>query len=534
MFEDKISGGKSEERGFSNGFLVNVLGRVVNQNDRSFGAENLSHAAWARFRMAVRADGLSQHLVTNREHFKDAREIQIFQAFLRRCFNIERTVYKNDTNAEIPDGGDILVKSLGVMSLLPLRSAVSEALRTKPQLPGLFDETGIADRETSRREWQENTSENIKNALNSVKYDSFEDDEFVKFRLSDSTILVNRKHPFVMEHSKSKAEKDLTRTVAMVNFLSDIYALEEGIEPGILENVRLYRDKLMRFKAMQSSKSGVHIAQILTQAQAKSNSSMEMETILADALQYIGFAVQKRGGAGEPEGIAFAKLFATDHLPTDSDPEPPLYKFTYDTKSTKHSAAKTGNLSLDAINEHKQRYGTDYALVIAPGFQDGTVVTRCKQLNITPITASDIGKILEYTVEYGAIPLDRFRKLFELHDPDKVSEWVKQLEGVLAADRRLTIDVFLRALEHLRGKVPDVLDAGTISYTCRQVLQVGSVTDADVLNLIRGLSILVPDLVGLSGSSKILINTTPNRVAEAVQSQLKKLHGTGSDGTELN
>jgi len=109
LFEDKISGGKSEERGFSNGFLVNVLGRVVNQNDRSFGAENLSHAAWAGFRGAVRADGLSQHLVTNREHFKDAREIQIFRAFLRRCFNLARTVYNNDTNAEMPDGGDILI-----------------------------------------------------------------------------------------------------------------------------------------------------------------------------------------------------------------------------------------------------------------------------------------------------------------------------------------------------------------------------------------------------------------------------------------
>ena len=44
----KSAGGKAEERGWSNGFFVNVLGRVVNQSDPSFGAENLSHAAWAR------------------------------------------------------------------------------------------------------------------------------------------------------------------------------------------------------------------------------------------------------------------------------------------------------------------------------------------------------------------------------------------------------------------------------------------------------------------------------------------------------
>lgn len=49
LFENEISGGKSEERGASNGFHVNVLGRVVNQGDPSFGERNLSHAAWARF-----------------------------------------------------------------------------------------------------------------------------------------------------------------------------------------------------------------------------------------------------------------------------------------------------------------------------------------------------------------------------------------------------------------------------------------------------------------------------------------------------
>ena len=37
LYEEKISGGKSEDRGASNGFLVNVLGRVVNQGDPSFG-----------------------------------------------------------------------------------------------------------------------------------------------------------------------------------------------------------------------------------------------------------------------------------------------------------------------------------------------------------------------------------------------------------------------------------------------------------------------------------------------------------------
>lgn len=143
LFENQISGGKSEERGSSNGFHINVLGRLVNQADPSFGEENLSHAAWARFRMAARADGLNAFLTTDREKFKEKRDLKIFRAFLRRCFNFARNNYDSDTNAAMPDGGDVLVKSLGVLSLSPLRNVVSEALKSQ-SLPirDLFDDQG--------------------------------------------------------------------------------------------------------------------------------------------------------------------------------------------------------------------------------------------------------------------------------------------------------------------------------------------------------------------------------------------------------
>ena len=70
LYNDEISGGKSSQRGSSNGFFVNVLGRVVNLADPTFGEKNLSHAAWARFRMTIRADGLNDLLTTDREKLK--------------------------------------------------------------------------------------------------------------------------------------------------------------------------------------------------------------------------------------------------------------------------------------------------------------------------------------------------------------------------------------------------------------------------------------------------------------------------------
>lgn len=524
LFIDKISGGRSDERGASNGFHVNVLGRVVNQDDPSFGEKNLNHAAWARFRMTVRADGLNQLLTINREQFQERRELKIFRAYLRKVFNKARTYYDSDQNAELPDGGDLLVKSLGVLSLSPLRNVVSEALTKQPAIRNLFDDSGIDDREATWKSWRDNTADNIKNALGQVRYEKLDDDSFVKFRIADNTIVINKEHPFVAEHSRTKAEKELMRTIAMVDLLTDIYTLDIGVEPSTLESIREYRDKLMRFRAMQQRQSGTYIAKLLLQTQHDSSNSKRMEAVLSDALRYIGFQVRDLGKPGDPEGIASAYAYPTLTNPTRDDPFPPLYSFSFDAKSSKHESSKTGNINLDGVVEHRNRYEADHALVVAPGFEEGAITTRCGEQDVTPMTARDLGRLLEYTVEHGAIPLTKLREVFQLHDPTAVTTWVDELENWLKDQRHLTIDIFLKALENLKGDVPDVLAASLIAYQCRKVFKAVTVKDEEVIAVAKGLSILVPDLVGVD-NDKIVVNASPERVAAAVKAQLENLHG---------
>lgn len=523
LFENHISGGKSDERGSANGFHVNVLGRLVNQADPSFGEENLSHAAWARFRMTVRADGLNSFLTTDREKLKECYELKLFRAFLRRAFNMARNQYDSDENASMPDGGDVLVRSLGVMSLSPLRNVVAEALRTKSPIRDLFDETGIVDRDAKRQAWRDNTSDNIKNALSDVKYESSGDSGFVKFRLSDSMIVVNKDHPFVVEHSRTRAEKELLRTIAMVSLLTDVYALDIGITPTALQDMREYRDRLLRFRAMQQRRSGTYIATLLLQMQNDSSNSKHLEVVLSDALRYLGFDVKDLAKSGEPEGVASAYPFPAKAIATAENPTPPLYSFTFDAKASKHEVAATGNIKLDGINEHRVRYKADHALVVAPGFSDGALTVRCEQQKVTPMMASDLGKLLEYTVEYGAIPITKLREVFYIYDPVKVSQWVIDLKSWLQSKRPLTLDIFLKALDNLKGQIPDVLPAGTLALECRRSLKAVSVTEDDVVSLVRGLSILIPDLVGIDGD-KIVVNASAEKVANAVEIQLERLH----------
>jgi hypothetical protein len=534
LFVDRISGGKSDARGASNGFHVNVLRRVVNQQDPSFGEKDLSHAAWARFRMAVRADGLNTFLTTDREKFRERQQLKLFRSFLRKIFNKARAFYDNDQNAGLPDGGDVLVRSLGVLSLSPLRNVVAEVLgkpETDVAVPGLFDDQGVQDREAKRKSWHENTAENIKNALDQVKYERLEDEEFVKFRIVDNTIIVNPNHPFSLEHSRTKAEKELVRTIAMVNFLSDVYALDIGVQPAILDSIRKYRDQLMRYRALQRRQSGVYIAKLLLQTQHESDNSDLFEAVLSDALRYLGFQVRDLAKSGEPEGIASAYPLPAQSNPTKENPNPPLYSFSFDAKSSKHASASTGNIKLDGVVQHRNKFKADHALVVAPGFTGPAINERCAQQKVTPMSARDLGRLLEYTVQFGAIPVTKMREIFQIYDHVAVSAWVDGLETWLRQQRTLTIDIFLRALDNLKGKVPDALPASMIAFECRERLSAVSVKDVDVIALVQGLSILIPDLVGISGD-KITVNASAERIAASVTSQLDKLHSTDEAGRE--
>jgi hypothetical protein len=163
--------------------------------------------------------------------------------------------------------------------------------------------------------------------------------------------------------------------------------------------------------------------------------------------------------------------------------------------------------------------------VVAPGFQSGAIETRCEEQKVTPLAARDLGRLLEYTVEHGAIPITKLREVFQLYTPTATSKWVEELEQWIEKQRPLTLTIFLKALENLKGKVPDVLQAGLIAYECRERLGAINVKDDDVIAVVRGLSILIPDLVGIEEKTlRIVVNASAERIAAAVASQLEKLH----------
>jgi hypothetical protein len=515
LFTEKISGGKSEETAASNGFFVNVLGRVTN-NDPAFGEKDLSHSAWARFRMTVRADGLDKLLAVNREQFRQSRALRIFRSFLRKGFNEARSCYDNVVNSAWAETGKVIVEAWGTLPLQPLREVVAQSILGPAPISGLVDTRGIEDRQAAVEDWQRETKEDMRKVIETVSFEPMEPEAgMVQYRLSDRSVIVNSSHPFVQEHFETNEQKRAIRNAALIDLLTDVFAFEMGVDPAQIEDLRKHRDRMARLVAQIDRKSGVLIARILIEMSTYKE-FRPFEILVSDALDYLGFTVEKLAIPGEPEGIARA-------YPTPlSDASSQTYSFTFDAKSSKSGKVKTGNVNVAGLARHREKHSATYALVVAPEFEEGALDEECTQNRITPIRARDVGKLLQLSAEYGAIPLTKLREIFKLTSPQTVAEWVDSLAKWLASNRSLTFDLFFEALRKVEKEIPDVLSASVIALKCREVSGNNKITDTNVQSLARGLQILIPDLIRVEGKD-IFISAHPDKIADAVAKQLDRI-----------
>ena len=164
---------------------------------------------------------------------------------------------------------------------------------------------------------------------------------------------------------------------------------------------------------------------------------------------------------------------------------------------------------------------------MAPDFEGGALEKECTENRVTPMRAEDMGTLLLYTAQFGAIPLTKLREVFKFASPDAVAEWVKDLRIWLQQQRRLTFDVFIEALRQVEQDIPDTLAAAVLARECRKLVQT-EVTKFDILALARGLQIMVPDLVRVD-KEDIVISAHPNKLVDAVASQLNVVKDAAED-----
>lgn len=514
LYRERIAGGISEEVAFSHGFHVNVLGRIVNHDDPFFGLTDLSHSVWSRFRMTVRADGMDEFLTTSRESLKDLPPVRAFRDFLMRCFNVARTEYNKADKDSIHDTSDLLLRAFGPKSLSPLRDFVTATLDGDQEpIDQLIELVSTGEDGDAAAEWRQRTGSSLRESLRNVRWENRGGQTSISvFRPANSQFLLNSEHPFSLEHS-SKAEKRVVEEMALVNFLADVYALDVGVPAATMRSVLAYREDLLKLRSYESRRSALLLAEMLRDSQ-RDGDFKKLEKAMGNALRCLGFDVVEMAASGEPEGVAYAK-------PIPYTDKGYLYSFTFDAKSTKKETAATNNLNHARLSLHRDDNNADYQLTVAPGFQGGRLPELNKREGVTTMLAADLAKLLRYTAEFGAIPLEKLREIFNHDNPDELSQWVDDLEGWIREKQKISMGDFIKFLVEETQGVEESLPIGMLAAVLRRNKGI-KISENDIRSLALGLSVLLPELVSLD-QQNIVIGVSPERLADAFKKQVESI-----------
>ncbi|MEI9988470.1 MAG: ATP-binding protein [Rhizomicrobium sp.] len=515
IFKSRISGGKSDRVDASNGFFVNVRGRVIKPEDPYFGIDNLNHSAWAKFRATIRADGLDDRISVNRESIADSVELQIVRAILKKLFNKARGVHDAAGEAGWPDAGAVLAEKWGTVPFEPLVRVVGE--RLYGTLPGFVDTTHVSDFAQTQREWEASPP---KDAIREVVLkDGAREDRLVTYDLATRSVIVNKSHPFAREHGTTHEQLRLLRDTAFVELLTEAFMADIGISDDRIKEISDYRERTYRLVAQVGRRSAAQIASMLVEA---TNHEKGFERIIGDALEHIGFAVERLGQSGQPEGIATANITAAS---SGSGDVRQAYSMTYDAKSSARGKASTHNVGFSTLARHRIDAGANYALVVAPDFAEGALQKEAAASGVTPIRAKDLAALVMLTVGYGPLDLGAFKSIFALHDPDAVADWVLQLQKSLASKLQLQLDTLIQALDQITKENPDrpdALNCTLIAEECRKILKNKTFpAKNDVANVIRGLAVTIPNIISIADSGfEVTLSAPAQKIREALAHQL--------------
>jgi len=365
------------------------------------------------------------------------------------------------------------------------------------------------------------------------------DKPFVIYDPRRRAAVLNQSHPFVANYIGSKATAEPLKLLGLTEILVQAYLLDENVSPDSVARVVKRRDGFLRALTNRYPRSAHVIAQALRDA---TNNENALEDALGDALELLGFEVERFGGASHGvDGIA------TAHLGWRTGGESSIsYALTYDAKSTANAKKKLtqdengdpieleapGRIRADtartsvlkvhrqrALEEHKLKVEPEFTLLVAPDYQgatddEGLINAVCVNDGITAIRVSDLAKLVELFALQGFTPAD-MRSLFELRTPQDTRAWVadrEQMARVPAPPVAKLVETLVKYSESKRPASRESLGAWLDSEGVE-------LTESQVDALIRGLAALAPKSV-FADDRIVALNASPAALYEEIRASL--------------
>lgn len=518
LYEDSITGGKSDELiGRSNGFFVMARGRLVNQENATFGLQALSHSTWSRFRLVVHADGLDPYLVASRESVMDNEDVEALRKYLLEKFNEARSFLARHTNAT--DYERRLSTKLNALpsSLVgrPLRNLISRSLEdgegTLVRTPPRSDTAARAALQA-----EIDSDDAIpKSLIHDVRHRGLGiEAPIAVYEARERIVYLNRDHPFYANFVDSLQSHEPLEVIGLLEVLTESYLFDQGVSAPVVSEVIRLRDDLLRSIV---SSAPLSVTQIAARLRDSSGEEDALQGAIIDAFRALGFEVVTALGPKAPDGIARAQIGYVAELKADGS-----YDLAFEAISANSVRAKTPQALVDQLLTYQQEHNVPFIVValgrnveLAPGYDSLERQLKALQF-VTPIRASDLADLVEAKAA-RFLSLYALRDLFEsCKTPAETRHWI---ETVVKAPAQVPpIAELLDVVYELQKDKRDSVDLGQVKQYEGRLRRYGK---HEIATFFSGIQSLVPTLVIFRpNSGHVELHATPEKILKAIAESL--------------
>jgi hypothetical protein len=517
LYEDPLTGDKSEHWGRSHGIFVIVRKRLINLDDALFGLPQLSHGPFSRFRMVLYADGLDPLLRATRETVLQSESVTRLRQYLLAKFNEIRIFYNEwqaheDFESRIKTRIGFTPQSL---SRRPLLNAIKSATRSEEPFQLTLTDLPPPGASESLIKMLEHEIQSETGLIKGVELEAGQLHlPIARYDPTDGIVYVNSLHPFYSNYADSFQSPEPFELLAVTEVLTEAYLLEEQIPADSVRNLILRRDRFLRELVYSRQLAAPLVAEFLNSAATDPD---QLERAVEVAFQSLGFEVARLGGKNKPDGIARARLGVRDAEGHRAD-----YTITYDAKSTHKDRIAGKEVVPATIVRHRKRYEADFAVVIAPGFQGGEdetskALTEARQQEITLFTITDMRELVLLAAS-RQLGLTKLRELFaKCRTPREVHKWISKVANEPVPEMPLA-DV-LEAIYELQDESPDPVKFAAVRMQRRTLRRY---REAELRAWVESVRRLAGGYVTVSGDI-VSLEAPPEKILEQVRLQGKKL-----------
>ena len=451
VYDQLLTAGKSDDLGRSHGFFIRVRGRLLNEDDESFGLDPVQFATFNRFRADLSVDDLDTLILSSREEVEDSNQKERLSELLLACFNEARNRYtayldtatkkedsKKEDKRQFVDTRLIERPVADVLNKTRAETIGSEAddswFYMDQVAPSEID-TLIDRLYSSPRLGFTYRSENLGRNNRMVSFDP-----------AKSLFTLNLDHDFVKAHFDDLASRRVLYDVSTAEALLEVHLREEGVPPHTVGEVLEKRDSLLRGLANDRAFSPKLIAQALRDSAAR---KYDLEIHLVRAARTLGFVATHVSGSGEPDGIARLTNYPGGEQ-----------KITLEAKSSQ-DVPQLPQLDVAGLKEHVIKHSCQGALVVAPSYPgytkggDSSLSARAIQQQISFWTIDELAAVVECVESRHITAEDVMAIVTSSFSPDQVSQAVADLLSAKALPQSTIYRGVLDTLKALTNAVMD-------------------------------------------------------------------------------